>query len=125
MLFDTDVVIWALRGNAKAAKVIDNEADRRISAVTYMELLKGSRDKREQRAIKTFVHDLAFEFLPVDANTSHRAVVYVEEFALSAAMDIPDALIAATATEHGIPLCTANKRHYKVIPDLEIRVFRP
>jgi len=125
MLFDTDVVIWALRGSAKAAKVIDSEAERQISAVTYMELIKGSRGKREQRMIKAFVHELALEFLPVDANTSHRAVIYVEEFALSSAMDIPDALIAATATEHGIPLCTANNRHYKVIPDLEIRVFRP
>ena len=42
MLFDTDVLIWALHGSAKAAKEIDNDDSRFISAVNYMELMQGA-----------------------------------------------------------------------------------
>ena len=51
MLFDTDVVIWVLRGNAKAARVIDAEPDRAMSIVTYMELVQGARSRQELRQI--------------------------------------------------------------------------
>jgi predicted nucleic acid-binding protein len=125
MLFDTDVIIWALRGNKKAADRIDAEAVLQLSAVSYMELLKGSRNKEDQRQTTTFIRDMGFESLPVDTDVSHRATVYMEEYALSAGLDLADALIAATAAEHKIPLCTANDKHYKVIPGIEIAVFRP
>jgi predicted nucleic acid-binding protein len=36
-----------------------------------------------------------------------------------------DAIIAATATENGLTLCTANIRHYKPIKELKLRVFKP
>ena len=45
MIFDTDVMIWAFRGNEKALDAIDNAPSRAISAVTYMELLQGVRNK--------------------------------------------------------------------------------
>ena len=43
MIFDTDVMIWAFRGNEKALDAIDRAVMRSISAVTYMELLQGPR----------------------------------------------------------------------------------
>ena len=52
MLFDTDVLIWALRGSKKAAKEIDNDENRFISAVNYMELMQGARSRQEQTLIK-------------------------------------------------------------------------
>ena len=124
MLFDTDVLIWALRGNEKAGRCIDKAATLYLSAVSYMELIKGARDKREQKAIKSFLRDLGFEHLPVTAAISHRAVIYVEEFTLSSGLELAGALIAATACEQGIELCTANDKHYRVISDLSIRIFR-
>lgn len=125
MLFDTDVVIWALRGNRKAAESIDEETQRQLSVVSYMELLKGARNKSEQQLVKRFVHDLGFELLPINDDTSNRAVIYMENFVLSSGLDLADALIAATAAEHNRRLCTANDRHYRVIPGLELDVFRP
>lgn len=49
----------------------------------------------------------------------------MEAFALSGGMDIADALIAATAAEHKIPICTANDKHYKAIPGIDLDIFRP
>ena len=52
MIFDTDVMIWAFRGNAKALDAIDSADTRSISSVTYMELLRGVRNKKELQEIK-------------------------------------------------------------------------
>ncbi len=125
MLFDTDVLIWALRGNRKASGRIDGAPSLHVSAVSYMELLMGARDKREQKAIQAFLRDLGFEHLPVTSTISHRAVIYVEEFALSSGLELDDALIAATACENGLELCTANDKRYRVVTDLGLQIFRP
>ena len=82
MLFDTDVVIWALRGNLKAASEINRSSELYLSAVSYMELLKGARDKRELQEIKKFLLDLGFQILPINDKVSHRAMIYIEEYVL-------------------------------------------
>lgn len=123
MIFDTDVLIWALRGHEKAGRVIEDEEKRAVSVVTCMELIQGARDKRELAAIRRFL--LNFVTLPLTEDIGYRARIYMEEFALKSSLGLPDALIAATAIEAQDALCTANSRHYKVIRDLEIKPFRP
>ncbi|HCE44381.1 MAG TPA: VapC toxin family PIN domain ribonuclease [Lentisphaeria bacterium] len=125
MLFDTDVLIWALRGNSKAAMVIDKCPDLQVSAVSYMELLKGARNKGELISIRKFLSDLGFRILPLDENISHRAMINIEEHSLKSGMDIADALIAATASERSLVICTGNNKHYSIVPGLQISVFRP
>ena len=125
MLFDTDVLTWYFRGNLKVAKVIDRAETRAISIVTYMELLQGARDKREQKAIRTCLVDLGFETLGLAPAVGHRAAIYMEEYALRVALCAMDALIAATAVELAMPLCTGNRKHFAPITELEIQTFRP
>ena len=125
MLFDTDVLIWVFRGNQKAAKVVETAQQRYLSVVTYMELLQGARDKQELKTLKSFLSDYAFELLPLSENIGHRASIYMEQYALKAAMHVADALVAATAVENRLILCTANRKHYKPIRDLDLKVFRP
>lgn len=55
----------------------------------------------------------------------HRALIYIEEYALSHGLRAGDALIAATATENNMTLCSSNSKHFKPIKDLKIKVFRP
>jgi predicted nucleic acid-binding protein len=124
MLFDTDVVIWMLRGNECAAKRIDEEKRREISAVSYMELIRGARDKRELLMLRRYLNDLGFRIIPISENISHRAIIYMEAHTLNSALDMADALIAATAVETASTLCTANDKHYKAISDLQLSVFR-
>ena len=125
MLFDTDVLIWVLRGNQAAAKVVEKSDRRRLSVVTYMELLQGSRNRREIKAIKSFLGDFAFQMLPLTENIGHRAAIYMEEYGLKAAMCMADALLAATAVESQLTLCTGNRKHFRPISELNLRVFRP
>ena len=47
MLIDTDVLIWMTRGHAGAAVRLQGLLPWRISAVTYMELAQGCRNRQE------------------------------------------------------------------------------
>lgn len=125
MIFDTDVMIWYLKGHAKAAREIKNADVLAISVVTYMELLQGARDKREQKMIRETLSSVNFEMLPITKNISHRASIYMEEFALSTALCPMDAFIAATSIEHAHTLTTANRKHFSVIKELDAKWFKP
>ena len=125
MLIDTDILIWVFRGNPKAARLLERTESRHISAVTYMELIQGARDRNELRKIKMFLSDYEFEVLPLSENIGHRASIYIEEYGLGMSLRMADALIAATAVEHHLTLFTGNRKHYRPIRDLDLKVFRP
>lgn len=125
MIFDTDIFIWIQRGNVKAADLVDREYERLLSVQTYMELLQGARDKDQHRLIIDFLMNFNFKTLPLSENIGHRAAIYIEEYALSHGIRAGDAIIAATATEHGLTLCSGNAKHFKPIKELRLKVFRP
>ena len=124
MLFDTDVLIWALRGNKRAARAIDLAEERCLSVVNYMELLQGARDKREMHLVRSFLKDLGFRVLPLSENIGHRASIYIEEYTLKAGLRLADALLAATAVEHQLVLFSANTKRYRGISELKLKSFR-
>jgi predicted nucleic acid-binding protein len=125
VLFDTDILIWIQRGNHRAAALVEREEERCISVLTYMELLQGAREKRQHEHILDFLREFSFLILPLSENIGHRAAIYVEEYSLSHGLRAGDAMIAATATENGLTLCTSNVRHYRPIKELKVRVFKP
>ena len=125
MLFDTDVLIWVQRGNQQAAALVEREEERCISVLTYMELLQGAKEKRQHEYILDFFREFSIRILPLSENIGHRAAIYIEEYSLSHGLRAGDAIIAATATEIGLTLCTANIRHYKPIKELKLRGFKP
>ncbi|HEY8899514.1 MAG TPA: type II toxin-antitoxin system VapC family toxin [Chthoniobacterales bacterium] len=125
MLFDTDIFIWAQRGNAAAARMIDGADARFISIQTYMEFLQGARDARQMVLNKSFLRDLDFTTLGFTENIGHRAAIYIESYALAHGLRSGDALVAATALENDLPLATANGKHYRAIPGLKIKLLKP
>ena len=129
VLIDSDVLIWLMRGNAEAVALIQQTPDWVISAVSYMELVQGCRDKAElkalQKAFRSNEHDAQTDILPLTPTISHLACTLVEKYALSHSVHMADALIAATAISHAMPLITANKKHFSVIHGLQIQVFKP
>lgn len=125
MIFDTDVLIWVQKGSSEAASLIDRTLKRHISVQTYMELLQCAQNKRQQKYIRDFLSDFSFITLPLTQRIGQFAAKYVEQYSLSSSLRAGDAIIAATAVESQMPLCTANEKHFKVIKELNLSVFRP
>jgi hypothetical protein len=125
MIFDTDVLIWASRGNLKAARTIDTAADRAVSIVSFMELLQGARSRLEARQIKQSLRQSQFRILNLSEAIGAAAATLIEEHALAHGIQLADALIAATAIETDQPLCTANVKHFRPITGLSRVAFRP
>ncbi len=125
MLIDTDVLIWYLKGNEKAYKIIENSSNFFISVVTYMELVQGMRNKNELNNLRKALHIWNAQILYISEEISAKAMFYVEQHFLSHSMQLADALIAATAIAYGNPILTGDDKHYKVFKDLETKRFRP
>jgi predicted nucleic acid-binding protein len=125
MIFDTDVLIWASRGNEKAARLIDSTPHRAIAIVSIMELFQGARSKLELRQIRYSLRQLGFRILPLSEPVGSIAASLVEQYSLAHGIEVVDALIAATAIEFDLPLCTGNAKHFRLIPGLSRVAFRP
>ena len=125
ILVDTDVLIWNLRGNEKAAKLLDRARGLALCAVTYMELVQGMRDRRELQVLRQAMAFWSATIIHIDEHISARASFLVEQHALAHALPLADALIAATALERGLDLVTGNDKHYRPVKDLALKRFRP
>ena len=125
MIFDTDIFIWAQRGNEKAAKVMETAEERFLSVQTYMELLQCAKNKTQHKYIKDFLSSFGFTVLPLTENIGHRASIYIEEYTLSSGLRSGDAIIAATAVENSLILASSNSKHFKAVKELQLKIFKP
>lgn len=125
MIFDTDVLIWALRGNDRAMTAIDDEPNRTISSVTYMEVVKGARNKNELREIKRWLSAMGFRTIHINEEISSRAASLIEMTGLKSDMGVSDALIFATSLHTGDTLMSGNYHHFKEVPDMATIRFSP
>jgi predicted nucleic acid-binding protein len=123
MLIDTDVLVWYMRGNEKARQIIENLESIAVSVITYMELVQGMRNKKELNQLRKFLRTWDAGLLYLNEEISVKAMFYVERHYLSHSLQIADALIAATAITIGLPLLTANSKHYQIIKELELVTF--
>jgi predicted nucleic acid-binding protein len=125
MLVDTDVLIWHLRGYPQATRRLDELSALTLSAVSYLEVLQGMRNKAELTAVKKMLQHRAANLLPVSEVITQRAIELMEAITLSHGLQMDDALIAATALDHGLPLLTANLKHFRAVEGLKVEAFNP
>jgi predicted nucleic acid-binding protein len=125
VLVDSDVLIWLTRGHPGAAARLKQIVLWRISAVTYMELAQGCRDQAELEHFKKALSGRGTQIVPVTESICERAMGLIDRHALADGLQLGDALIAATALEHGLPLLTANIKHFSPIGGLQIERFDP
>ncbi len=124
-LIDTDVIVWYMRGSSRAANALRKLDRFAISAVTYMELLQGMRNKEEVRVLRATLKNWETPILAISEEISGKAVSYIEQYFLSHSLRLADALIGATASVNGLTLLTGNQKHYRILPDLVLQRFRP
>ena len=63
--------------------------------------------------------------MPLSEAITLRAIDLMESLALSHGLQMGDALIAATALEHGLPVLTANVKHFSPVEGLTVEAFLP
>ena len=125
VLVDTDVLIWYFRGNQNAVERLNQISDLAISSITYLELLQGVRNRAEMLALQKSLSLRSAVQLPVTPQITQRAASLMEALTLSHGLQLGDALIAATALEHSLPLLTGNVKHFSAIDGLNIDKFEP
>jgi hypothetical protein len=124
-MIDSDVLIWYLRGNEKAFKVIEEQNGFFISVISYMELVQGMQNKRELTLLRKTMRNWNARILYINEDISAKAMFFVEQHFLSNSIVLADALIGATAISNGLKLLTANIKHYKALKNIELETFRP
>lgn len=123
MLVDTDVLIWHLRGLPQATRRLDQLPNLIISAVTWLELLQGFRNKAEMVAVQKSFEMRKAQRLPLTSSITDRATALMESLTLSDGLQLGDALIAATVLEHNLTLLTGNIKHFGSIAQIKIERF--
>lgn len=124
-LIDSDVLVWLTRGHVGAARRLHALPAWRISAVTYIELAQGCRDKAELARLKKGLAARHTEIVPITPAISQRAAELIDALALSHGMRLADALIGATALEDQATLITANVKHLSAVDGLNVEAFVP
>jgi predicted nucleic acid-binding protein len=117
VLLDTDVLIDVQRGHAPAVRWFHGlSAPPGIPGFVVMEMVQEARNSQQVRAALNLIAPLPV-FWPSEADCA-RALADFSVLHLSHNLGLLDALIAATAVGHGIPLCTFNVKHYRAVPNL-------
>jgi predicted nucleic acid-binding protein len=115
-----------LRAHPKAvrfARTID-PAERNVSLVSYLEVLRGCRNRVEANDFKEFMEQWFTEVIPLKAEIGNSAVLLMAQFALAHHPGVDDMLIAATALDRKETMATGNMKHFDFIPGLIVQRFQ-
>ena len=119
---DTDVLIWHLRGEQKAAKFL-----KKIRDVEKYELWTGAMQRAEviffmrpEEEDETLLFLSLFKTAPVDQGIIDLAGEYYRQWNQKNGMDVNDSILAATAFINGGKIYALNKKHYS-IPEIIVQ----
>ena len=84
-----------------------------------------AKELRQLVVVKKMLQHRAATLLPVSEAMTQRAIDLMESLTLSHGLQMGDALIAATALDHGLPVLTANVKHFSAVTGLTVEAFVP
>ncbi len=120
VLFDTSILIDSLRGYERASKLIESvarrEVDGVISVITEAELHAGKDCNTEKgfNAAKDLIS--IFDKIILDNEIAVKAGEYRRMYDI----EIPDAIIAATAFKEKAKICTKNVEDFRQIEHIDV-----
>lgn len=115
MLLDSNIVIYTFQPEHEVLRDFLERGEFAVSAITQLEVLgywRLSSDEYERLAL----FFAAMPILPVTTEIIEAAI----QLRLRRRMGLADALIAATALYHHVPLVTHNVRDFQGIDSLEV-----
>jgi predicted nucleic acid-binding protein len=119
MILDSDVLIEILRGNLQTSRWVAAQASTgetlRYSPVSRAEVGAGMRRGEEEGVAALFA---GLDAVTIDTTTGELAGERLGRYRRSHALELGDALIGASALQHGERLATFNRRHYPGISRL-------
>lgn len=122
VLIDTDILIDISRNKIDAVLLFDNLSQKDlsiyISVISAMELIIGARNKQEIKEIENFLAE--YKILELSDEISLCAYQFIKTYAKSHGLEIPDALIAASAISNKLSLASNNKKHFSMIKELHL-----
>ncbi len=121
IICDTNVFIHWFSGNKEVDNIIRNHigvSNVVLPSIVYMELVQGMGNKTE---LTDMLQKIAmYHIIEINNDISLHTRQFIREFALSHRLQIPDALIGATAIVYDLPLFTYNTKDFKFLPDIQL-----
>lgn len=120
VICDTNVFIRLFLQDEEVIRVLTGIGSRNIvmPTVVAMELVAGMRNKQELQQMGKYIR--SYNLLPIDAESSRRALELMRDFRLSHGLQIPDALIGGMAIANGLPLFTYNLKDFRFLPGIQL-----
>lgn len=119
MIVDSDVLIEILRTNLQTSRWVAAQASAgetlRYSPISRAEIGAGIRRGEEEGVEALFA---GLDAVTIDATTGQLAGDRLKRYRRSHALELADAMIGASAVQHGERLATFNRRHYPGITQL-------
>jgi predicted nucleic acid-binding protein len=118
LIVDTNIILYALKGDMALTEMIDGQ-DLYISFITRIELLSFPKiDKAGIELIERFL-----EQVPV---IESNPLINADAVGLrrKSGLEVPDAIIAASARFLGVRLMTADKDFKKVEQEIDLLLYR-
>ena len=120
-LFDTNVIINHLKGNSKIVlflKLLEHD-EKFYSVITEIEIYSNIRESEKEKTDLFFSHLKSIEVTKEIATASSE---YMQRYSKSHNLELPDAVISATAKVNALIFLTSNTKHF---PMKDIRIINP
>jgi predicted nucleic acid-binding protein len=124
-LLDSGLLIRHLRGRPEAVRLLRDLGKRErlaIASVSRLEIHVGMQEQERYETQKLLARFVTYD---MGSDIAERAGDYIREYrSQGVALAIPDAIIAATAIQHGLTLVTFNPKDFPM-PGLSLFPLTP